>query len=474
MTNGANKVTPAQLRKLEPLAEVPEEQLQWLIENSIYRECKDGDIVFKAGDPIKSTDILLKGKMRIYAKQNGNYREISQIETGQITGYLPFSRVKEAIGDGQCTEDAAILSCPDDKIKEATTRFYELTEALVHIMTSRVREYTALQQQNEKMISLGKLSAGLAHELNNPASAITRSAESLQQQEHHALPLIKSITTACLTGEQATAVIDTVTALLKRKAPHLTLMQRSDREDELQSWLQNKAIHDNTLIDALVTNGVAITDLDKLSDITETPQQLSAILNWFAGLTVTNSIINDISESSKQISELVNAVKTFTYMDQATDRQFIDIHKGIISTLTVLRYKMNKANIAVTTDFDTSLPEIEVLPGELNQVWTNLIDNAIDAMQPNGKGSLHITTNRDHQFVQVKIADDGTGIPEDIQNKVFDPFFSTKEMGKGTGLGLDLVMQVMHRHNGTVKVNSVPGETVFTICFPIKEKTNKH
>lgn len=467
MSKASDYVTVHQLKKAEPLADVPDEQLQWLIDNSRYTEYKDEDVVFKSGDVIQHTDIILKGKMRIYATKNGNYREIARIEKGDITGYLPFSRIEKASGDGQCTEDAAILSCPADKIKQAATKYYELTEALVHIMTSRVREYTALQQQDEKMISLGKLSAGLAHELNNPVAAIARSAASLQQQEKDSLTSVKKLILTDLTVKQTDSITDAITTLLKRPPSQLNMMERSDLEDSLMDWLDDNKLSSINVTDAFIQGGITTKDLDALSNTAKSHEQLSSVLNWLACLITSGHIIADISESSKRISDLVGAVKDFTYMDQASDRQFIDIHKGLVSTLTVLRYKITKANITVTTAFDKSLPEIEAKPGELNQVWTNLIDNAVDAMQPNDKGELIITTERDHEFIQIKVTDNGTGIPEDIQSNIFDPFFSTKQMGKGTGLGLDVVMQAIRRHNGSVKVKSVPGNTTFTICLPI-------
>lgn len=467
MVNKASTIGINQLKESEALKEVPNEQLQWFIDNSIYRTFKDGDLVFKVGDPIAHTNVLLKGKMRILGNQNGRHREIGQINCGDVTGYLPFSRIKEAGGDVQCTEDSAILSCPSEKIKAIAGTYYELTEALVHIMTTRVREYTAIQQQNEKMISLGKLSAGLTHELNNPAAAIARSAVSLQHHDKESLAAIKELALIGLTEAQADNVIATMATLMERNKPQLSMMQQSALEDEIMDWFDENEIDDNNNTEVLTDGGITVNDLNNLNTLASNKRQLTAILNWLACLMDTREIVGDIHESAKRISNLVDAVKNFTYMDQDANRQYIDIHPGITNTLAILQYKIRKMNITVYKDFDHSLPKIEVLPGELNQVWTNIIDNAVDAMQKNGAGQLRISTKRDHQFVRVEITDNGTGIPEDIRNKVFDPFFTTKQIGKGTGLGLDVVMQVIRRHNGSVKVTSQPGNTTFIVCFPI-------
>ncbi|MDB5153663.1 MAG: glnL, partial [Mucilaginibacter sp.] len=178
-------------------------------------------------------------------------------------------------------------------------------------------------------------------------------------------------------------------------------------------------------------------------------------------------MVQDISESSKRIAALVTSVKTYTHMDQGQDKQYADIHIGIKNTLQMLIYKIKKGNITMVKDFDTTLPPVKAQIGELNQVWTNLIDNALDAMEINSKGTLTIKTEKDREFVQVSIIDDGPGIPEEIRSRIFDPFFTTKEMGKGTGMGLEVVNRIVLQHNGTIKVVSEPGHTAFVVCFPI-------
>jgi signal transduction histidine kinase len=195
---------------------------------------------------------------------------------------------------------------------------------------------------------------------------------------------------------------------------------------------------------------------------------MSPVFNWINSNLVTERMVTDIQESSQRISDLVKSVKNFTHMDQGKGREPTDIHSGIRNTLTMLQFRLKKGNIELTEEFDEGLPKVVAMVGELNQVWTNLIDNALDAMEATGKGRLTIRTEKEHKFVKVSVIDNGLGIPGDIQSRIFDPFFTTKEIGKGTGLGLDVVTRIVRQHNGTVRVNSVPGRTAFVVCFPVE------
>ena len=197
------------------------------------------------------------------------------------------------------------------------------------------------------------------------------------------------------------------------------------------------------------------------------PEHLSPVLNWINNNLVTEKMVNDIQEASQRIEKLVGAVKNFTHMDRGNDKEYADIHSGISNTLSMLAHKIKKGNVELVEDYDTSLPPVKAFVGELNQVWTNLIDNALDAMEINNKGRLQIRTKRDREFVEVSIIDDGPGIPDEIKSRIFDPFFTTKEIGKGTGLGLDVVTRIVRQQGGSIKVNSIPGRTEFIVCFPI-------
>ena len=361
-----------------------------------------------------------------------------------------------------------VLSYPTDKIREMIRDKFELTQALVHVMSNRVREFTALQQQNEKMMALGKLSAGLAHELNNPASAIVRDSISLKKHLQLEPENFKRVIAIKINDAQVDAVNKGLfDALAIKDRPRLTLKERTRMEDNVSDWLDDKGV-DNSY--DLAENFVSFNfDTDKLEGLTGSipAAYLSPILNWINTVLVTEKMVEDIQESSQRIANLVSSVKTFTHMDRGTDKQYADIHTGIGNTLTMLGYKIRHGNITLAEDFDEKLPPVKALIGELNQVWTNLIDNALDAMEINGKGTLTIITEKEQQFVQVTIMDDGPGIPPEELPMIFDPFFTTKDIGKGTGMGLEVVQRIVQQHNGTIKVKSKPGQTEFIVCFPI-------
>ncbi|WP_426671418.1 ATP-binding protein [Mucilaginibacter sp. McL0603] len=460
--------TPALFKTFEALTEVPEEQLQWLIDQSDCNDYADGEFLAEPGSPISGTWFVISGKVRLYLPIGGVKREIGDIKTGEISGYLPYSRAKTGTGYIVAIGPAQVMIFPKDKMDTMIRTQFELTQALVHVMTNRVRSFTTLQQQNEKMLALGKLSAGLTHELNNPASAIVRDSESLLkhlQMEPHSF---KSMIAIRMEPEQVDAVTDEFFRFLtQRKETNLTIRERADKEEELTDLFDElEMFYDPELPENFVEFGFEPKDILAFKD--HIPHQfLSPVFNWMNTLLVTDRMVQDIGESARRIATLVNSVKTYTHMDQGQEKQYADIRIGIKNTFQMLIYKIKKGNITVVKEFDETLPPVKAQIGELNQVWTNLIDNALDAMEPNGKGTLTIKTERDKEFVQVTIGDDGPGIPDEIRSRIFDPFFTTKEMGKGTGMGLEVVQRIVNQHNGSIKVNSEPGHTEFIVCFPI-------
>ena len=446
-------------------AGVPEAQLQWLISQGEALEIEQGELLFNIGTPVNTTYIILSGKMRICIMQSGVQKELRTLDAGLVTGYLPYSRATVTPAFCEALKKSWIFKCPAEKLKAGITHNYELIEALVHMMVSRVREFTSIQQQNEKMFSLGKLAAGLAHELNNPAAAIARAAALLQNQVKQLPHLFKEVSKLHIKEEKVDRIGELILDKINTASAQLNMLQKAALEDELSDWLYNNNIED-TDTEGLTERGFTIENLDTLKGCSS-PEELPVVLEWISNYLVTNKMADDIRISSERISELVGAVKNFTFMDKDSDRQMVDVHTGIRNTLTMLNHKLKKANVKVIDDYDDTTPNVRALPGELNQVWTNIIDNAIDAMEVNGKGNLTITSKHDARFVKVYIKDDGPGIPENIRERIFAPFFTTKEMGKGSGLGLDVVNRIMLQHNGSVKVNSQPGATEFEVCLPI-------
>ena len=461
-------VTVSTLRAFEALKNVPDDQLQWLIDNSESRLLKDGEYLSQQGQSLAGPHFMIKGRIVLYYMQNGSRREIATIRPGDISGYLPYSRGITATATSQAVGEAQIMSFPTERIREMVKNHFELTQALVHVMSNRVREFTAMQQQNEKMMALGKLSAGLAHELNNPASAIVRDSVSLLEHLKMEPISFKKVISIQMGTDQIDAVNNELFRLLAIKdSPELSLKERTKREEEITDWLDERNIENSyDLADNFVDFGFSIENLETFCSHIPA-NYCSPVFNWISNLLTTEKMVQNIQESSHRIATLVNSVKVFTHMDRGSDKEYADIHIGIKNTLMMLIYKIKKGNITMVKEFDQTLPPVNAMIGELNQVWTNLIDNALDAMEANGKGTLTIKTKKDREFVRVYIIDDGPGIPDEIKSRIFDPFFTTKEMGKGTGMGLEVVMRIVHQHNGSIKVKSVPGRTEFIVCFPI-------
>ncbi|MDN4166429.1 ATP-binding protein [Cytophagales bacterium LB-30] len=462
-------LSPERLQAIEAFKEVPLNQLAWYIDHSKKIVLQTDEMLFESGGPIENTYIVIQGKVRISVMQQNQLREISVLTPDAITGYLPYSRGKVAAANGIALEETHLLAFPRSKTEEMIKTHFELTQALVHQMTTRVREFTALQQQNEKMMALGKLSAGLAHELNNPASAIVRGSQALQSHLQMLPDPFKAVMSIRMTNEE----IDVINNLLFQRIcsterPQLSMMERSACEDEIADWLEQHQVPNAVEIaENLVDYGFNEQELEQFKSLIPS-HSLGAVMNWVNQNLVTDKMVSDIQEASKRIAELVASVKNYTHMDRAQDKQASDIHQGIRNTLTMLGHKVRKNRIEVVEAFQTDLPKVPILVSEMNQVWTNLLDNAIDVLEKQeGQRLITISTRLEGDFAKINIQDNGPGIPEDILGRIFDPFFTTKEMGKGTGLGLDVVQRIVKQHNGTVRVKSRPGATDFEVCIPM-------
>ena len=461
-------VTVEWLRAIESLKDVPDEQLQWFINRGTVIELPARAYLFKPGDLMPGPFVILSGKLMLSVPRGQELQEAGIFEAGMIGGHLPFSRAKIASVVTEVVEDLSYLQLPLDQLDEMIRTQFGLTQALVHVMANRIRDYTAFEQQNEKMMALGKLSAGLAHELNNPAAAVVRGSASLSKHLKLVPDAFKQVMSLQLDVADVSYVTDKLFGTLsKTEKPVLSMMERSSLEDDLLDWLAEHSVACAAdTAENLVDFGFSVEDLNDIK--THIPADaVSAVFGWINNNLVTEKIVVDIQEASGRIADLVGAVKSFTHMDQGHGKKFADIHIGIRNTLTMLQYKIRKGNVQIVENFDIGLPEVNARIGELNQVWTNLLDNALDAMEPNTKSQLTITTSRVKDCVRVTISDNGPGIPEDVKSRIFDPFFTTKQIGKGAGLGLDVVMRIIKQHKGAVRVQSKPGQTDFIVEVPI-------
>ncbi len=460
--------TPAlieQIRTFEPFQNLGDSDLQWLIDRSDYVLYKQGENIFYPKKPVDHMQIVVDGEFVSRIKQGNDFNEVGTWSTGFITGLLPFSRMKEAMAYGTALQDTYVLELHKKYFTEMVEVSYEMTQNLVAQMSNRIRDFTHIRLQNEKLMSLGKLSAGLAHELNNPASSIVRNVEELYRRTHQTPERFKRVMTMRITPEQTDRVNAILFSKIDAKRPELSLMQRESLKDDLLDWLEDRDVDNAEVIaETFVEFGMTEDDLDEIHDIVD-GKHLDGIMPWLESTLSMEQLVGEIKEASGRIADLIKSIKSYSHMDRAKDGELIDIQDGIISTLTILKHQLKNKSIDVQQDFGENLPKILAFPGQLNQVWTNLLDNAIDAMDSGGVLTIKTYDKRDRVFVE--ITDNGPGIPDDVKSKIFDPFFTTKGVGKGTGLGLEVVRRIVDHHKGSITVDSVPGKTTFTICFPV-------
>lgn len=455
------------LQEFEIFQNIEDSALQWLINCARYVQYDVGEYMFQPGIPSEYMMLLLEGVCNIEFRQNGDSQLAGTWEKGDVTGVLPFSRMKEAKAYGRVLETCYVLELHRKNFTEMVNQSFELTQALVAVMTDRVRDFTQLRSQNEKLVALGKLSAGLAHELNNPAAAMVRNADELHKRQHQTPERFKAVMTMRVTPEQT----DQINAILFEKVKNvagieLSLLERESRKDDICDWFYDQGIKNGEdIADTLVDFGFEIEDFDKIASIVG-GKDLEPIFWWLESSLTLEKLVVEIKESANRIATLIQSVKSYSHMDRGTAAVPTDVHEGIKNTLTMLKHKLKQKEIQLEKEVDYDIPKVIANPGELNQIWTNIIDNAIDAMDQ--KGVLKIATRADHQFVKVDITDSGSGIPEENLTRLFDPFFTTKPLGQGTGLGLDIVKRIIDRHKGDIQVKSQPGATTFTVCLPIQ------
>ena len=462
--------TPAEeiavaLDRIGPLTGLPFEDRLWLARHGHEYVAGAGDVLFEEGAPVEHMVIILKGEIHV-RRQHGGPMALFIGRTGQMTGLLPFSRMKNYGGQGFAVTPVWTLLIHKSIFPEMLKAIPSMTQRVVSTLLDRVREVTRIEQQAEKLSALGKLAGNLAHELNNPASGAQRAAAGLAAAlRANRLNRFKLVN-LCLTDEQIERVDAWEQRVLAREFPLHSpdAVDYITREEAIRGWLTALGCNDPwDVAPPLTENSVTVDELDELKPILD-PDQIVVSLQYFARFLRSSRSVDTLLNSTARIFDLISAIKAYSNMDRAPIFE-VDVPAGIDATLQMLRSRMSE--VEVERKYEPDLPHVSAYGSELNQVWTALIENALDAL--GNQGRLRVTCRLEADMILVEIWDTGPGIPPELQERIFEPFFTTKPPGQGLGLGLDNAMRIVRKHRGHLSVKSEPGSTCFRVRLPLNQ-----
>ena len=453
-----------ELRRVEVFADLSDDQIRWLGDRARVITLASGEALYHEGDPTDSLFAVLEGELRQRRERGAPDDRWIVSPAGKVTGMLPLSRMTHSPVTVRALVPTRIAAFSSEHFPEMLERIPALHGRLAAVMLDRAREFTLQDEQRQRLVSLGKLSAGLAHELNNPAAAIQRRVDELSQR----LLKLSDLAAAGVGDASRTAHLMSLRTLstlpTDAGATAVDALERSDAQDALNEWLAGRGIQDAWLLaDTLVSGGLSVEALETATcDLP--PEAVHSAVQWIEADLAAQRLVHEIAEATRRIVDLIAAAKSYSNLDHAVARSPIDVNEGIRSTLAMLKHKVGGKGVVIEWELEPGLPRVTANAGELNQVWTNLVDNALDAVAPGG--TIAIRSSSADGVVTVQVDDDGPGIPPDVMRRIFEPFFTTKDVGEGTGLGLDIVRRIVRAHDGEVRVTSAPGQTCFAVYLP--------
>ena len=452
------------LRKSPLFQGLSDEELNRLIDMAKPVSLRAGDILIKQGDPGDSAFVILTGEFEVQKQTGQSLIKIDVRNPGDVVGEMALLSRAPRNATVISKTDSETLCIPQEAFEELLRSSSTAAMTVLHWVIARLTQNESLLHQQEKMAALGTMSAGLAHELNNPAAAAQRSAAGLNKFLMKWQLLTHQVISTAFEENQKEWLNSFMDEASRHFAAPLKLdtLEKIDLVDQLQTWLEANHVDSAwEFAPAMVNFGWKIETLEKLKGTAF----FDLSMQWLGTGSLAMGLLSEVQLTTERLTQIVRAMKSYTYLDQAPLLE-VDIHEGLENTLVIMQHKLKKG-ITLKRAYSPNLPRIEAYASELNQVWTNIIDNAIDAM--NGKGEISLKTYAEDNKVVVEITDNGPGIPEEIQARIYDPFFTTKPPGKGTGLGLHISHDIVaNRHHGLLLVESKPGETKFKVILPVR------